>query len=109
MEYLVIIYEGEKIGISSLHSYMTHNIAKEKPIILNVSELWLLKQFSKYTDIPMGRKRLAELAIIEKQNLGEGKIRVLIKNLESLNLISSIDNRGSVITDLGKRTIDKYY
>lgn len=109
VEYLVIIYEGEKIGISSLHSYMTHNIAKEKPIILNVSELWLLKQFSKYTDIPMGRKRLAELAIIEKQNLGEGKIRVLIKNLESLNLISSIDNRGSVITDLGKRTIDKYY
>lgn len=108
VEYLVIIYDGEKIGMSSLHSYMTDSISKEEIIILDIDEVWLLKQFSKYSGAPMGRKRLAELAMTEGQNIGEGKIRVLIKNLENLNLINSIDNRGSVITDLGKRTLKKY-
>ena len=108
VEYLVIIYDEEKIGLSSLHSYMTDSISKEEIIILNIEEVWLLKQFSKYSGTPMGRKRFAELAMTEGQNIGEGKIRVLIKNLENLNLINSIDNRGSIITDLGKMTLKKY-
>lgn len=108
VEYLVIIYDGEKIGISSLHSYMTDTLSKEEIIILNIEEVWLLKQFSKYSGTPIGRKRLAEIAMTEGQNIGEGKIRVLIKNLERLNLINFIDNRGSIITDLGKRTFKKY-
>lgn len=108
VEYLVIIYEEKKIGISSLHSYMTDSISYNEIIILSIEEVWLLKQFSKYAGTPMGRQKLAEIAMENGQGFGEGKIRVLIKKLEDLNLIKSMDNRGSLITDLGKRTLKKY-
>lgn len=108
VEYLVLIYEDQKIGIQSLHSYMIENKDSYERIILNASEVWILSQFDKYLDTSIGRIRLAELAKASNQNIGEGKIRIIIKNLENLNLIQSINNRGSKITKLGKKVLDEY-
>lgn len=109
VEYLVLIYDGHKIGISSLHSYMINEITKKKSITLDPCELWILKQFDKYDNITIGRTKLREIAISENKEIGEGKIRRIIKNLENLQLIRSIDNRGSIITEEGKIVLRKYY
>lgn len=105
VEYLALVYEEQKIGVSSLHSYMTDNIYNYERIVLNVCELWVLEQFSKYSHTLLGRIRLAELAKESYQNIGEGKIRAIMKTLENLNLIVAINNKGSKITELGNKVL----
>jgi len=106
-EYLTLIYEGEKIPISYLHSYM-HNKNKDKKIILDANEMWVLAQFEKYTNIPLGRTKLKELAIMEGKEIGEGQIRKVLKELINKKLIEPQGNLGSSITELGKEVLEKY-
>lgn len=107
VEYLVLIYEGEKIGISSLHSYMYEGV-KEEQIILDEGKLWVLKQFEKNNDLPLGRARLTEFAKDEGSEIGEGKIRSILKDLNNMELIKSYGSIGSKITDIGKKALEKY-
>lgn len=109
VEYLVLIYEEEKIGISSLHRYMIEDKIENERIILNVPEIWILKQLYKQSSTPIGRTKLAELSKMENKEIGEGKIRVSIKNLENLGLIEFIGNKGSTISNSGIRTLKQYF
>ncbi|MCF6465420.1 sigma-54 interaction domain-containing protein [Clostridium sp. Cult2] len=106
-EYLSLIYEGKKIAIWSLHSYM-YDRMKYNEVILDANELWVLSQFEKYKNIPLGRTKLTDFAKIEGKEIGEGKIRRIISNLINMELIESYGNLGSSITDLGIKTLRKY-
>lgn len=108
VEYLVLIYEEEKIGISSLHRYMIEDKIENERIILNVPEIWILKQLYKQSSTPIGRTKLTELSKIENMEIGEGKIRISIKNLENLGLIESIGNKGSTISNSGIKILKQY-
>lgn len=107
VEYLVLIYEGEKIELASLHSYMWKG-KKDKRVILDENKLWILKQFDKYNQIPLGRKKLLEIAKYEGMDLGEGKIRSTLKYLKDNKFIKSYGNMGSKITELGKKALEQY-
>lgn len=107
VEYLVLIYEGEKIGVSSLHSYM-HEGVKEERIILDEGKLWVLKQFEKHNDMPLGRAKLTEFAKDVGSEIGEGKIRSILKDLSNMELIKSYGPVGSKITDRGKKALENY-
>lgn len=108
VEYLVLIYEGEKMKLSSLHSYMLDDSSSGRDVILDTSELWVLKQFNKYDEIPIGRTKITEIAKNENYEIGEGKIRRIIKHLEHLNLTQFKDNMGSTITEKGKKVLEEY-
>lgn len=107
IEYLVLIYEDEKIGMSYLHSYM-YDVPKNKDVFLDSYEIWVLKQFGKNENMAVGRTKLAEIAKEEQKDIGEGKIRKILGDLKNKNLIVDEGKKGSRITDLGKTTLDKY-
>lgn len=107
IEYLVLIYEGEKINMSYLHSYM-YDVAKDSEIFLNSYEIWVLKQFGVHENHTLGRTSIADLAKEEHEDIGEGKIRKILTDLKSKGLIDEEGKRGSKITELGKSTLEKY-
>lgn len=107
IEYLVLIYEGEKIGMSYLHSYM-YDVPKNSDVFLDSYEIWVLKQFSINENMAVGRTKLAEKAVEEHKDIGEGKIRKILIDLKNKNLIADEGKKGSRITDLGKTTLEKY-
>ncbi|MEA4988465.1 MAG: sigma 54-interacting transcriptional regulator [Anaerovorax sp.] len=107
IEYLVLIYEGEKIGMSYLHSYM-YDVQENNDVFLNSYEIWVLKQFSKNQNMAVGRTKIAEKAKEEQRDIGEGKIRTILGDLKKKKLIVDEGKKGSRITDLGKTTLDKY-
>ncbi len=107
VEYLTLIYNGERLGISSLHSYMMDIESKKDKIYLSREEIWVLKQFKIYNRIPLGRTRIAELALDENMKIGEGKVRSILKTLEEYGFIEPIGNMGSKITIDGKKVLEK--
>lgn len=107
VEYLVLIYEENKIGISSLHSYM-RDLSREKGVILDSYEIWVLKQFYKNSSSPLGRTKITEIAESECIEIGEGKIRRIITDLKNMQLIEDDGNKGSRITEAGRDALSKY-
>lgn len=107
VEYLVLIYEEDKIGMSSLHSYM-RDVSKEKKVILDSYEIWVLKQFYKNSSSPLGRTKITEIAESECKEIGEGKIRRIISDLKNMQLIEDDGNKGSKITEAGRDALGKY-
>lgn len=108
IEYMVLIYEGEKIGMSSLHSYM-YEAGGDNRIFLDECEAWVLNKFKENEGISLGRTRIFEIARLEKKYIGEGKIRRIITELKNMHLIDDTGSKGSKITELGKTTLDKYF
>ncbi len=107
IEYLVLIYEGEKIAMSSLHSYM-YDVLKDNEIFLAPNEIWVLKQFIMNENQLLGRMSIAEIAKEEHEDIGEGKIRKILSDLKNKKLIVDVGKKGSKITELGKLTLEKY-
>jgi len=107
IEYLVLIYEGKKIGMSYLHSYM-YDVVKDKEIFLDSYEIWVLKQFKTNENQTLGRTSIAEIAKEEHEDIGEGKIRKILTDLKRKGLIVDLGKNGSTITELGKEILAKY-
>lgn len=107
IEYLVLIYEGNKIGMSSLHSYM-FDIVKDNEVFLDSDEIWVLKQFGVNENITLGRTIIAKIAKEEHEDIGEGKIRKILTNLKDTHLVVDTGKKGAKITELGKATLEKY-
>lgn len=104
IEYLMLIYEGEKISMNHLHSYM-HDVSGERRIFLDKYEDWVLRKFSENKNMPIGRAKIAEIAIVEKIEIKEGKIRRIISDLKNMGLIDDDSSKGSKITELGEKTL----
>jgi len=107
VEYLLLIYDGKPLGISSLHTYMLDETLKKGRVFLSEDEAWVLDQFYKKDNIPIGRIKITELAKENGLTIGEGRIRKIIKKLETENLIKAIENRGSILTEKGKIIIEE--
>ncbi len=107
IEYLVLIYEGEKAGISLLHSYM-RNTLKTDDVFLDSYSIWVLNLFAQNESMPLGRTNIAKIASDKNEEIGEGKIRKILTELKSKQLISDHKKQGSRITEKGKKVIEKY-
>jgi transcriptional regulator with PAS, ATPase and Fis domain len=109
VEYLSLIYEDKKLRTSSLHYYMLENKIDHKRIILDMNELWVLSEIEKNGDEGIGRTSLAMIAKNQSQNIGEGKVRRIIKDLEEKDLIKPHGNKkGNVITKAGIKVLNEY-
>ncbi|MDR7871011.1 MAG: sigma 54-interacting transcriptional regulator [Tissierellaceae bacterium] len=102
VEYLMLIYDGQKFGINSLHNYMLEVQDEKKPIYLSEDQIWVLKQFFYHDKFPLGRVKITEMASNEKVEIGEGKIRSIIKELINYGFIEQIGTLGSRITKSGR-------
>lgn len=107
IEYLILIYEGEKIGKSYLHSFM-YEVEKDNDIFLDSNEIWVLNQFYGNEYEMLGRTRITEIAKEKHEDMGEGKIRKILSSLKDKRLIADFGKKGSRITELGKETVKRY-
>ena len=107
VEYLMLIYDGQRLGMDSLHSYMLEAQVKEDAIYLSKDQIWVLRQFFYNDKAPLGRIKIAELAKINNIAIGEGKIRTIIKELNDYGFIEPIGTLGSKITKAGRDYINK--
>ncbi|WMJ76311.1 MULTISPECIES: sigma 54-interacting transcriptional regulator [unclassified Sedimentibacter] len=107
IEYLALIYEGEKAGMSLLHSYM-RNTFKTNDVFLDSYSIWVLNLFAKNENMALGRIKIAEMASELDEKIGEGKIRKILKELKDKQLIVEYKKQGSRITEKGKRVMEKY-
>ncbi|NLY44659.1 MAG: sigma 54-interacting transcriptional regulator [Tissierella sp.] len=105
VEYLMLIYDGEKLGKDSLHNYMLDIEDKREYIYLSLDQIWVLKQFFYYDEIPLGRVKITEIARKENIDIGEGKIRSIIKELVGYGFIEQIGTQGSKISKTGREFI----
>lgn len=91
VEYLSIIYEGKPIQCNELHPYILES--KEhcngKKIFLEDQAVWILSKLESVAPKTYGRTELKKRAEEEKNNVGEGKIRRILKELEEADLIMS--------------------
>ncbi|SHJ87935.1 sigma-54 interaction domain-containing protein [Paramaledivibacter caminithermalis] len=107
VEYLSFIYEGKRFELSSLPYYMLEDTQNSERIILDGNELWVLREIEKNSGI--GRSSLAQLAQKQNVNLGEGKIRGIMKKLEDKKLIDyKKGKRGCIISERGIRVLESY-
>nr|WP_312579837.1 sigma 54-interacting transcriptional regulator [Sedimentibacter sp.] len=107
IEYLSLIYEGEKIRMSLLHSYM-RNTLKTNDVFLDSYSIWVLNIFAENESVPLGRTKIAEISSEEDREIGEGKIRKILTELKNKQLIADYKKQGSIITEKGKKAIEKY-
>lgn len=106
VEYLSYIYEGTNFKLSDLPYYMLEPIDQEEKIYLDSYEIWVLENIDENEGI--GRGKLKILAEDEKIDLGEGKIRRILKNLNLKNLIEIKGNKkGCCITKKGSSLLEK--
>ncbi|WP_168198196.1 sigma-54 interaction domain-containing protein [Crassaminicella thermophila] len=107
VEYLSSIYEGKKFRLSSLPYYMLEDGFESKREILDMHELWILREIENNSGI--GRTTLAQLANKQNIYLGEGKIRGIIKKLKERKLIDDKEGkRGCSITKKGIKALENY-
>ncbi len=107
VEYLSYIYEGKELGLHSLPHYMTEDALDREKVILDINELWVLEEIKDNNGI--GRSTLTQLAQKQDVDLGEGKIRTIIKNLNKKKLIEHREGkRGWVASEMGLETLEKY-
>lgn len=107
VEYLVLIYDGDALGVDSLHHYMRDISLDQNRIILNRDEMWVLSKFYE-TGNSIGRIRLKEMAIYENINIGEGKIRRILEALKKYRLIETVQNQGCRINEKGQETVSRF-
>ncbi|WP_432407880.1 sigma-54 interaction domain-containing protein [Wukongibacter sp. M2B1] len=107
VEYMSFIYESKVLGISALPYYMIDDEYDRGKIILDSSELWVLEEIEKNRGI--GRSSLAQTAKKQDINLGEGKIRGIIKRLKEKELIDYKEGkRGCKISRKGINALENY-
>ncbi|SFH92600.1 PAS domain S-box-containing protein [Tindallia magadiensis] len=108
VEYLSLIYDGDPIQCHDLHPYMlkqTETVEKDA-IFLEENALWILSTLESSIPEALGRTSLRNRAKQEGYELGEGKIRRLMKDLEGRSLIVSKGyKKGYEITSLGKKVL----
>lgn len=107
VEYLINIREDEKIKIEDLPLYMQRNTISNKDLskqtkILDKDTIWVLDKIYKYNRI--GRRSLALIAEKENKDLGEGKIRTLLSNLQKESFIKI--NKGKKGTEILEKGIE---
>ena len=108
VEYLSLIYDGKKFSPFSLHHYMLEN-RKEKLIILDINELWVLDVINRFGAGGIGRTTIACIARERNKDIGEGKIRGILEKLEDMGLIKSQANKkGRIITEKGIKALEYY-
>ncbi|RKD21616.1 PAS domain S-box-containing protein [Caminicella sporogenes DSM 14501] len=109
VEYLSFVYENKKISLSSLPYYMLENEIDTQNITLDENELWVLKEIEKNGDFGIGRNSLSRISKKHGIDLGEGKIRSIIKKMKERGLIIQKNGkRGCVITQKGIWTLEFY-
>ena len=101
------IREDEKIKIEDLPLYMQRNTISNKDLskqtkILDKDTIWVLDKIYKYNRI--GRRSLALIAEKENKDLGEGKIRTLLSNLQKESFIKI--NKGKKGTEILEKGIE---
>lgn len=107
VEYMSFVYEGKELEISALPYYMIDEGHDRIRILLDSDELWVLKEIEK--NMGIGRSSLAQYAKKQGINLGEGKIRGIIKKLKEKKLIDYKEGkRGCVISEKGIRILQNY-
>jgi len=88
---------------------MLENKTANNRIILDTYELWVLREIEKSDNEGIGRTNLSYIAKDQIQDIGEGKIRRIIKELEAKDLIKRHKNKkGSIITTNGIRVLKDY-
>ena len=107
VEYLINIREDKKIKIEDLPLYMQRNTISNKCLgkktkILDKDTMWVLDKIYKYNTI--GRRSLAIMAEKENKDLGEGKIRTLLSNLQKESFIKI--NKGKKGTEILEKGIE---
>ncbi|MEN1761153.1 sigma-54 interaction domain-containing protein [Anoxynatronum sibiricum] len=109
VEYLSLIYEGERIGMEALYGYLpTDKQVPELPL-LNRDEYWVLNQIDSCGGTGVGRKMLANLAEEQAYPLGEGKIRRLLMELTEKELLASAgSHQGCHLTRKGAALLQKW-
>lgn len=107
LEYLILIYDGEKIKISALHNYMINIQSERESIYLSKQEVWVLRQIFNNDPLPIGRMKIAQMAVQKNIKIGEGKIRSIIDQLNKYRLIKKVKNKGSIVTKLGNEYMKK--
>lgn len=107
VEYLINIREDAKIKIDELPLYMQKNIISNKNLsketkVLDKDAIWVLDKIYKYKNI--GRRSLSTIAEKENKDLGEGKIRTLLYNLQKESFIKI--NKGKKGTEILEKGIE---
>lgn len=96
-EYLSHIYTGEKIKKEDLHSYILSDSREEESP--ESMEEWILEVLKSYKGLPVGRKRLMDLAAERGYHMGEGQIRSQLDKLRRKGLIETVKNKGVILKD----------
>lgn len=108
VEYLVNIKErGKLIDLKDLPSYIISNqldIKHFKESHCNDTRLLILKILLKKDFL--GRRKITEAINSYGKNLSEAKIRDILNEMQTENLISNDKNKGNYITDIGKKFVE---
>lgn len=111
VEYLSIIYEGTPIQCQDLHPHMlkTPETLGGDALFLEENAVWILSKLKAVEPDSLGRTALRNQAEKEHYNLGEGKIRRLLKELEAKELIVARGSKkGYEMTELGRKVLENY-
>ncbi len=108
LDYLFVIYAGEKIQIHDLQNHMlkSREIPNEHHR-LSEEEYRVLLLYSSTKGV-YGRIKASRLLSENGFRINEGKMRRLLTLLYERKLLSYIKNRGYAITEQGKRAVDEY-
>ena len=102
-----LTYEGGTFSVSSLPSYMHAVTEPQNRIFLSEQEYKILHKLNEYGSQSTGRTRLRTLLAEDGFELGTGKIRNLLKELEQKGLIDQ-NASGCNITEDGRRALSGY-
>jgi Mn-dependent DtxR family transcriptional regulator len=69
------------------------------------SKEWIIQTLGRMGEAPIGRTRLSRLANEEGAEIGEGKLRRLIRELRDEGLVDIEDKIGIKLTEKGKQMI----
>lgn len=106
-EYLRLTYEGGAFPVSSLPSYM-HVVPEFKNhVFLSEHEYNILSKLGECGSRSTGRTRLQAILAGDGFDIGSGKIRNLLKELEQKGLIDQ-NPSGCNITDKGRHALSRY-
>ena len=105
-EYLRLTYEGGAFPVSSLPSYMHSLPESTNRIFLSEQEYKILSKLGECGSRSTGRTRLQALLSEDGFELGSGKIRNILKELEQRGLIDQ-NASGCNITDEGRHALSE--
>ena len=100
-EYLCLIHSGSLIQPEDLHLHILEGSKSRKEI--PDSKEWIIQTLGRMGEAPIGRTRLSRLANEEGAEIGEGKLRRLIRELRDEGLVDIEDKIGIKLTEKGKQ------